>query len=149
MGERHLAQINVARLLHPEGDSRVAEFFANLDRINALAEASDGFVWRLRDEESGNATGIVASPDPALIINMSVWRDLDALRAFVYRTDHAGIMAKRREWFEKPKEAHLALWWTEGTMPRPEQGLARLAYLRRHGPSEKAFDFASARQFCD
>ena len=148
MPDRRLAQINVARLLHPEGDERVAEFFANLDRINALAEASDGFVWRLVDEESGNATGIAVSPDPQLIVNMSLWRDLDALKAFAYRSDHAGIMAKRREWFSPPEEAHLALWWHEGEdVPRVEEGMARLNYLRKHGPTGKAFTFATAGQF--
>ncbi len=148
MSSKLLAQINVARLLHPEGDERVSGFFDNLDRINALAEGSDGFVWRLKDEESGNATSIAVSPDPMLIVNMSVWRDIEALKAFAYRSGHAQIMAQRRDWFEKSSEPMLALWWVdENAMPRPEHGLARLNFLRKKGPSEKAFTFATAAQF--
>ncbi len=146
--KRSLAQINVARLRFPEGDPRVAGFFDNLDRINAIADASDGFVWRLQEEDGGNATGIQVTPDPMLIVNMSVWRDIEALRAFVYRTDHAKIVAQRRDWFEPLGEAHQALWLVdEGTLPRVEQGMSRLAFLRKHGPSEKAFDFQTASQF--
>ena len=109
----HLAQINVARLLHPEGDERVAEFFANLDRVNALAEQSDGFVWRLKEEAGGNATGIAISPDPNLIVNMSVWRDAEALFEYVYRSAHTPMMAKRRQWFDRASGAYQALWWVE------------------------------------
>ena len=150
MSARYLAQINVARLLYPEGDERVGEFFANLDRINALAESSDGFIWRLQDEETGDATSIKVSPDPQLIVNMSVWRDLESLKAFAYRSDHAGIMAKRRQWFEAPTEPALALWWVEqDAMPSAEQGMARLRYLRKHGPTGEAFNFQTVGEFCD
>jgi len=147
---RSLAQINVARLRFPEGDDRVAEFFANLGRINTIAEKSDGFVWRLIEEGGDNATGIKLSADPNLIVNMSIWRDIEALRAFVYRTEHAGIMAKRRAWFEPLHEAHQALWWVDkGSRPSVEQGMARLGLLRRHGPSASAFNFQTASQFSD
>lgn len=146
---RSLAQINVARLRVPEGDPIVADFFANLDRINALAESSDGFIWRLKDE-AGNATGIQATPDPLLIINMSVWRDIEALRHFVYRSAHSGIMRRRTEWFEPLGTAHQALWWVEAEqMPTESEGMARLALLREHGPTREAFTFATAGQFND
>ena len=138
----HLAQINVARLLHPEGDERVAEFFANLDRINALAEQSGGFVWRLKEEAGGNATGIAISPDPNLIVNMSVWRDADALFDFVYRSAHTPIMAKRRSWFDRSAMAYQALWWIEdGRIPTIEEGLSKLWLIDRFGPSPQAFTF--------
>ena len=148
MAQSFLAQMNVARLLHPEGDERVAGFFENLDRINALAEGSDGFIWRLTDEDGGDATGIRVSPDPLLIVNMSVWRDVETLKAFAYRSGHAQIMAQRRDWFEPSDQPMLALWWvSENAMPRPEHGMARLNFLRRKGPSEKAFTFATAAQY--
>ena len=92
----HLAQINIGRLAAPKGDPRVAGFFDNLDRINALAERSPGFVWRLQDE-AGNATGIEYAPDPLLMLNMSVWTDADALFDYVYRTAHTPVMARRRD----------------------------------------------------
>lgn len=136
-----LAQINVARLLHPEGDARVAGFFAALDEINALAEASDGFVWRLQDE-AGNATAIRVDPDPLLIVNISVWRDRESLMAFAYRSNHAQFLARRREWFAPHASAGLALWWVEaGHRPRPEEAMARLRFLGNHGPSNNAFTF--------
>lgn len=138
----HLAQINIARLLHPEGDERVAEFFANLDRVNALAEQSEGFVWRLKEEAGGNATGIAISPDPNLIVNMSVWRDADALFDYVYRSAHTPVMAKRRQWFERPGGAYQALWWIQaGHRPTVEEGLSKLWLIDRYGPTSQAFTF--------
>lgn len=143
MTDWQLAQINVGRLIAPHDDPRVADFFADLDRINALADASPGFVWRLEDE-AGNATAIQTTPDPRFIVNMSVWEDAASLFAFVYRSAHTPVMARRREWFDRWDGAYQALWWIEaGTAPSVEEGLARLWRLDRFGPSEQAFTFKS------
>ena len=137
-----LAQINIAQLLKPEGDPSVQEFFDNLDRINLLAESSEGFVWRLKEEEGGNATGISASPDPNMIVNMSVWSDADALFRFTYKSAHTPVMAKRRQWFARASGAYQALWWIEaGHRPTIEEGLSKLWLLDRYGPSPQAFTF--------
>lgn len=144
MVDWQLAQINVARLLRPEGDPQVQEFFDELDRINSLADGSDGFIWRLKEEDGGNATGLSFSPDPNLIVNMSVWRDADALFAFTYRSAHTPVMAKRRQWFERASETYQALWWIEaGRRPTVEEGLAKLWLIDRYGPSAQAFGFKS------
>ena len=137
-----LAQINIAQLLKPEGDPSVQEVFDNLDRINLLAEASEGFVWRLKEEDGGNATGIAVSPDPNMIVNMSVWRDADALFQFTYQSAHTPVMAKRRQWMARPSGAYQALWWVEaGHTPSIEEGMSKLWLLDRYGPSPKAFTF--------
>ena len=142
-GHWELAQINIGRLLHPPGDQRVQEFFDNIDRVNELAEASDGFCWRLQDD-GGDATGILVGPDPSLIVNMSVWRDADTLFDFAYRSAHTPVMAKRRQWFERPAGAHQALWWVEaGRRPSVEEGLSKLWLIDRYGPSPQAFTFKS------
>jgi hypothetical protein len=142
MADWHLAQVNIGRLVAPEGDARVAGFFADLDRINALAERSDGFVWRLKEEAGGNATGIPISPDPLLIVNLTVWRDAEALFAFTYRSAHTPVMAQRRQWFERPSGAYMALWWMEaGRTPSVEEALSKLWLLDRYGPSPQAFTF--------
>lgn len=137
----HLAQINVGRLVGPRGDPRVQPFFDALDRINSLADASPGFVWRLKDE-GGNATAIQVSPDPLFIINMSVWTGAEALFDFVYRSAHTPEMARRREYFGRFDGAYQALWWVvAGTVPAIDEGLARLWLLDRYGPSPQAFTF--------
>lgn len=137
----HLAQINIGRLIAPQGDPRVQPFFDALDRINALAEVSDGFVWRLQDE-SGNAMGISYAPDPLLAVNMSVWTDADALFDFVYRSSHTPVMARRRDYFQRMEGAYQALWWIpEGTLPTVNEGLSRLWLLDRFGPCPQAFTF--------
>jgi hypothetical protein len=119
----------------------MAEFAANLDRINALAEDSPGFVWRLQTPE-GNATAIRPFEDGNTLLNMSVWQDADSLRKFVYRSAHADIMRRRREWFEKINEAILVLWWVRrGHRPSVEDAIARLELLRRNGPHPDAFTF--------
>jgi hypothetical protein len=137
----HLAQINIGRLVAPADDPEVAGFFAELDRVNALAEASDGFVWRLTGE-GDNATDLRPTPDPRLLINMSVWRDAEALFAFVYRSAHTPVMAQRRQWFERFDGAYQALWWIPaGTIPSIEEGLSRLWLIDLYGPSPQAFTF--------
>ena len=137
----HIAQMNVGNLLHPQDDPRVAEFMNALDEINALAENSPGFVWRLQSD-SGNATDIQVTDDPSFIVNMSVWTDVESLFAFVYKTAHRGVMAKRRQWFAPPTGGYQVLWWIEaGRLPTVEEGLERLAHLNEHGPSAHAFGF--------
>ena len=137
----HLAQINVGRLTAPEGDVRVAGFFAALDRINALADASPGFVWRLVGE-GDNATDLQPTPDPRFIVNMSVWAEADALFDFVYHSAHTPVMAERRSWFERPEGAYQALWWVRAAhRPTIDEWLARLWLLDRYGLSPQAFTF--------
>ncbi|MEO3431485.1 DUF3291 domain-containing protein [Pelagibius sp. CAU 1746] len=141
MSRYHLAQINVARALAPLDDPKLAGFVERLDDINALADVSPGFVWRLQSD-GGNATDIQISNDPRLVVNMSVWEGLDALFTYVYRSDHLQVMAQRRQWFEKPVGTFMALWWhPAGDPPSTEEGLRRLAILEREGPSPEAFTF--------
>jgi hypothetical protein len=137
----HLAQINVGRLVAPEGDPRVRPFFDALDRVNALAEASPGFVWRLQGE-GNSATDLRPTADPLFIVNMSVWTDADALFAFVYRSAHTPEMARRREYFDRFDGAYQALWWVSAAhRPSVDEGLSRLWRLDRYGPTPHAFTF--------
>jgi Domain of unknown function (DUF3291) len=136
-----LAEINVARLRYPLDDPRVAEFVANLDRVNALAEGSPGFVWRLKDE-AGNATQIRAYDDPLIIVNMSVWSSIETLYEFAYKTMHRRFVQRRKEWFDLFGAAYLALWWiADGRYPDVGKGRRRLAHLERFGPTPYAFNF--------
>ena len=144
MAAWHLAQINIGRLRAPIDAPEIADFANNLDPINALAEASPGFVWRLQDE-SGNATGIRFDPDPLLALNMSVWESIESLEAFVRKTAHADFFKRRREWFERMGEAYMTLWWIEaGHLPSIEEGVERLDHLRTHGPTAHAFTFGQS-----
>ncbi len=139
--EWELAQVNIGRLVAPEGDPRVQDFFVNLDRINALADATPGFVWRLQTE-AGNATAFQPTADPLLIVNLSVWRDADALFDFVYRSQHTPVMARRRQFFERFDGAYQALWWVPaGHRPSIDEALAKLWHLERFGPTQWAFTF--------
>jgi hypothetical protein len=129
----------VATALYPLDDPRIAAFVNKLDEVNALAEASPGFVWRLKSD-SGNATDIKASEDPNFIVNMTVWSSAETLFDFVYKTAHRLVMAQRREWFAPPTGAYAVLWWVPaGHRPTVEEGLARLARLDRDGPTPEAF----------
>lgn len=140
----NLAQVNIATLVADEGDPSVQPFFDALERINALAEASPGFVWRLKDETGVAATGIAATADPRLIVNMSVWEGVEALFAYVYQSAHTGIMAQRRRFFVRPPKdtAYQALWWVPaGYVPSVNDGFAKLWHLDRFGPTPQAFTF--------
>jgi hypothetical protein len=139
----HLAQLNIARLRHPTDHPEIRDFMDGLERINALAEASPGFVWRLKDE-TGNATEVRHpwSHDPMIIVNLSVWTDPQSLKSFVYRTDHLDFYVRRAEWFERPVEAHYVLWWIpEGHIPTLEEARDRLEDYRRNGATDRAFWF--------
>lgn len=137
----HIAQINIGRILGEMDSPVMAEFRDNLDRINALAEASPGFVWRLKGDNN-NATDIHVYDDPFMIINMSVWDGIDALFAFVYRSDHTPYVSRRKEWFERLTIPMMALWWIPaGHAPTPHEAKAKLEYLEQHGATPHAFTF--------
>ena len=137
-----LAQINIA-VAREEMDSPVMSgFTTRLDEINTIAEDSDGFVWRLQTED-GDATSIRVFDDPLVLINMSVWRDVDSLKQFVYRSTHVELLQDREAWFTKIVQAHQALWWVPaGHQPTIEEGKERLEELQQHGPTARAFNFA-------
>lgn len=137
-----LAEINIATFRVPMTDPVNADFIANLDRVNALAEAAPGFVWRLV-EEGNNSLEIKAFENPNTVINMSVWTSMGALADFVYRNEgHREIMRRRKEWFDR-MEFHLALWWVPAEhRPTVTEGRDRLESLSRVGPSAYAFVFS-------
>jgi len=138
----HLAQINIGRLVAPIDDPRIAGFVAQLDPINLLAEASPGFIWRLKSD-SGNATDIAFNDDPFVIVNMSVWESIAALRDYVYRSQHAGVLKDRAKWFEKMEKPHYCLWWIPaGRVPTVAEGRARLEHYQLHGPTQHSFWFS-------
>jgi hypothetical protein len=137
----HLAQINIARMLAAIDDPIMAEFVAQLPPINALADASPSFVWRLQSE-SGDATSIKVYDDDFIIVNLTVWESVDALREYVYKSAHHGVLRDRKRWFEKFDGPYYALWWAPaGQLPSTEEGKERLEHLREHGDSAFAFSF--------
>ena len=136
-----LALFNIGRLRAPMDDPLIDDFRTNLDRVNALAESSPGFVWRLQDE-TGDATSIKPFGDDLEIVNLTVWESIEALADFTYRTGHTAFLRRRREFFEAPTQPILCLWWIpEGTIPTVEDAIARLEHLRAHGPTATAFTF--------
>lgn len=137
----HLAQVNIARMRAPLDDPVMAGFVARLAAINALADHSPGFVWRLQTE-AGDATYLRPYDDDRIIFNLSVWESPEQLRAYVYRSAHSQVMRQRREWFEKFEGMYLALWWVEaGHIPTIAEAKQRLEYLQEHGETPHAFTF--------
>ena len=136
-----LAQINIAKIIAPLDNPVMKDFVDNLDRINDLAETSEGFIWRLKDE-SNSATNLRVFDDDMIIVNMSVWNDIDSLMNYVYKTDHAIFLRRRKEWFEKMPDAFMALWYVpEGSTPSVADAVVRLEYLKAHGETPYAFTF--------
>jgi Domain of unknown function (DUF3291) len=138
-----LAQFNIGRLRAPIDDPLIAGFVAKLEEINALAEASPGFVWRLKTAE-GDATSLRPYGDERIAINLSVWETPDDLRAYVYKSAHADVLRQRKSWFEKFDGLYYALWWVpRGHTPPIEEAMERLDYLRKNGASARAFSFTA------
>lgn len=143
MSQYELAQLNIAVMKEQLDSPHMADFVANLERINAVAESSPGFIWRLQTEE-GDATALRPLGDNTLV-NMSVWKDVASLNHYVYKTAHVEIMRRRKEWFDRMREASIVLWWVpQGHRPSVVQAIERLELLRAHGPSADAFTFRHA-----
>lgn len=143
MSAYELAQLNIAVMKEPLESPTMSDFVANLDRINALAEASPGYLWRLQTEE-GDATAMRPLGENTLV-NVSVWRNVESLNQYVYGSAHIEIMRRRREWFERMKQAYVVLWWVpKGHRPSIAEAVARLDLLRSKGPSAEAFTFHNA-----
>jgi hypothetical protein len=137
-----LAQLNIGLPVAPLTEPELAGFVEALEPVNALADAAPGFVWRLQTED-GDATALRPYPDERVLINLSVWADLDALRGYVYRSAHAAVMRRRREWFERFEGVFVALWWVPaGHRPSVAEAVERLAHLEAYGPTPYAFSFA-------
>jgi Domain of unknown function (DUF3291) len=142
MSALHLAQLNVGRFLHPTDDPRMAGFMENLDRINAIAERSEGFVWRLMDE-SNNATALRPFPDPDMAVNLSVWESADALEKFVWNTVHSRFYNAKASWFEKATKPHFVMWTIPaGHVPNLQEAAQRLEHLTQNGDSDFAFGWS-------
>jgi hypothetical protein len=134
-----LAQVNVARMLAPLSDPVMAEFVAQLDTINALADSSPGFIWRLQTPE-GNATALKPYEDDLILVNLSVWASLPTYQDFVYKSRHRAVMQQRRQWFQRFDGIYTALWWVRGGhIPSVEEAKERLECLRAHGETGYAF----------
>jgi len=139
-----LAQLNVGHMKGPLDSPVMTDFAASIERINALADAAPGFVWRPRSD-AGDDTAVPSSVGGNVIVNLSVWRDLESLRRYVYESGHLDMLRRRREWFEHPGEAFQVLWWVpRGHRPALTEAFDRLARLRRDGPGAEAFDFRHA-----
>lgn len=137
----HIVQANVAHMRAPLDDPIMAGFAERLEPLNALADASPGFVWRLQTEE-GDATEIDVFGDELVLFNMSVWESIEALESYVYKSNHVNAVQKRAEWFDRPTKSPLVLWWIEaGELPTIEEGKARLEKLWSDGPTADAFTF--------
>lgn len=140
----HVAQVNVARMREPLERPSMQAFVDGLEPINALADASPGFVWRLQTDD-GDATALRVFDDDMIIVNMSVWDSVEALHAFVFRSEHAGYLRRRSEWFEKLAEASTVLWWIRaGEAPTVEDAKTKLEWLRARGPTREGFSLRDA-----
>jgi hypothetical protein len=138
---QHLAQINIAHLLAPIDSPLLADFVADIDYINSIAEKSQGFVWRLKDE-SGNATDINPFDNETIIVNMSVWESIDHFKKFVYESGHVEVFKKRAKWFSKMNTPHTAMWWVPaGYLPTAQEGKEKLEFLAKNGDTIDSFSF--------
>jgi hypothetical protein len=137
----HLVQVNIGRMAGPLDSPVMAGFVARLDEINALADWSPGFVWRLQSD-AGNATDLRPFDDDFILVNLSVWMSIEQLKTYVYKSAHTAVLRRRREWFEQLGSMHMALWWVEaGHIPTVAEAKERLAHLQAHGETADAFTF--------
>ena len=140
MSAYHLAQLNIVKLKFAIDAPEHAGFFARFEEINALADESPGFVWRLPIDD-GDATA-VDHFGPDYLVNMSIWADVDSLHRYVYRSAHNEVMAQRKRWFDRTLEASSVLWWIPaGTVSTIAQAGERLQRLRQNSPTAEAFTF--------
>ena len=136
----HLAELNIGKFKYPTTDPRMAEFMDNLDRVNALAERSPGFVWRLKGDNN-NATEFRVGDDNAA--NLSVWETPKDLENYVFKTVHAQFYKKRAAWFDLMEKPHMVFWWVdEGHQPTLQEAMDRLEHYEKIGATDQAFGWA-------
>jgi len=142
-----LAEINIAKMKGINIDDPIMqEFVDNLGVVNELAESSEGFIWRLKDEND-HATSFNPYDDEQIIINVSVWKDIPSLEHYVFKTFHTDFLKRRKEWFKSYGKAYTAMWWiTAGEYPSLEDAVARLDHLQKEGASAYVFDFRNKHQ---
>lgn len=141
-GNLNIAQANIGRMRAPLDDPLMEGFTSRLQTVNAMADRSPGFIWRLQTEE-GDATAIKAFDDPAILFNMSVWESIESLKNYVYRSEHVNLVRDRKKWFHAMQEPILVLWWVpNGHIPTIEEAKNKLHLLQREGPSHEAFTFS-------
>jgi hypothetical protein len=138
----HLAQVNMGRIRARLDDPIMQGFMSRLDDLNALADASPGFVWRLKSDANNATYFRPYEHDDMILLNMSVWETIEDLKNYVYKTVHAEVMRHRQEWFEKFRGEFIALWWVPvGHRPSIDEAKKRMAHLNQYGPTEFAFNF--------
>ena len=138
----HLAQYNIARARAPLSDPLLSDFVAAIERVNAAAEHAPGFIWRLKDESGASSSYVRAYDDERMLINLTVWESVEALRAYTYAAPHVEIFRRRHEWFEPHDGPGLVMWWIPiGHIPTVEESQRRIEHLAAHGPSAHAFTF--------
>jgi hypothetical protein len=142
-GGFHLAHSNIARMRAPLDDPIMAGFVELLEPLNALADRSTGFVWRMQDEE-GDATAIRVFEDELILFNLSVWESIEALQNYAYGSSHVKAVRARGDWFERMSKPSFVLWWIEaGHTPTVEEAKERFTLLWDRGPTAGAFTFHS------
>jgi hypothetical protein len=145
---KQLAELNIGRLQTPTDDPRVADFMANLDRINGLGRRMPGFVWMMEgsgEPGTGNTENTIGD-DPQFVANLSVWEDVSSLETFVWGTIHKQFYDRRAEWFEVLTDQHFVMWWVEaGHRPTLDEAMSRLEHLNTHGETEYAFGWSHLR----
>lgn len=138
----HLAQVNIAKRLAPMDDPIMQDFINNVEHINAIADKAEGFIWRMQDEDKELAVEIFQ--DDALLINISVWKNLESLFDYTYKSGHIEVFKRKKEWFSKMKMVHMAFWYVpEGYEPTFQDAKNRLDYLNKYGDTPYAFTFKS------
>lgn len=145
----HLAELNIGRLLAPTDDPRVADFMANLDRVNGLGKRMPGFVWMMEgsgEPGTGNTEAKIGG-DPQFVSNLTVWEDVASLETFVWKTVHKQFYDRRAEWFEVMGEMHFVMWWVPaGHRPTLDEALEKLAYKQEYGDSDAAFGWSYLKE---
>ncbi len=151
-GARHLAQLNVGRLVAPTDDPRVAEFMGALDKVNGIGKRSPGFVWMMEgsgEPGTGNTETAIGG-DPQFVANLTVWESIEALEHFVWNTVHRKFYQRRAKWFEVLGQQHFVMWWIDaGHRPSLDEALERLEHLQQNGASDYAFDWVYAGELAE
>ncbi len=140
MSKLHLAQVNIAKKLASLDDHIMQDFINNVDKMNTIADSSEGFIWRMKDEDKDLSAQVFQ--DDSLVINISTWENLDTLFSYTYKSGHIEVFKRKKEWFSKMKMLHMAFWYIpEGYEPSFQDAKSRLDYLNTHGDSPFAFTF--------
>lgn len=140
--KKSLAQFELFKAKFTKTEPRTDVFYGSTMYVNEPAEKHPGFIWR--DSEDDHQI-IQELWGDGYLYTLLVWKDVESLKDFLYKSPHIEFMKRGKEWVHPISMPRTVLWWIpQGHTPCVGEAHSRLELLYEQGPSYRAFDLKSS-----